>query len=139
MLEFEFPYAATGIAGVLAFVLGLFWYHPKVMGTRWMEARGKEGVDPIKLHPKQIVVSLLLWLISASFYSFLIDILDINLVEGFFALSCLLWVAFAMPPILMGALYTGHAFEAASIDASYQLAGYYVFALVHIIFSTMMA
>ena len=38
-----------------------------------------------------------------------------------------------MPPLVMGALYTGYAFEAVSIDAAYQLAGYYIFAVIHII------
>jgi hypothetical protein len=34
----------------------------------------------------------------------------------------------------MGALYTGYPFEAVAIDTSYQLGGYYIFAMVHIAF-----
>lgn len=60
--------------------------------------------------------------------------LGINNPAGYFALACLLWVAFAMPPALMGALYTGYPFEAVAIDTSYQLGGYYIFALTHIVF-----
>lgn len=59
--------------------------------------------------------------------------LEIAEIEGLFALACLLWVAFALPPILMGALYTGYSFEAVSIDAAYHLGGYYIFALVHLV------
>ncbi len=132
MLEIEFPYIATLISGGLAFVLGMFWYSPKVLGTKWSEARGKTG-EKAKPEAKQFVISFLLWLLAACFYSFLVDIIEIDVVPGYFSLSCLLWVAFAMPPLLMGALYTGYAFEAVSIDASYQLAGYYVFAVVHIV------
>lgn len=136
MLEFDFPYVATAVAGIAAFLLGMFWYHPKVLGTRWMEARG-QTFDDTKPEIKQFIISFLLWLLAACFYSFLVGIIEIHEVPGFFSLSCLLWVAFAMPPLVMGALYTGYAFEAVSIDAAYQLAGYYIFALVHILFETL--
>lgn len=139
MFDFDFPYVATLIAGLAAFAIGVFWYHPKVLGTRWMEARGKSGED-VNLGLRQMVVSLLLWLLAACFYSFLVNIMGLvegdvfDAIPGYFSLSCLLWVAFVMPPLVMGALYTGYAFEAVSIDAAYQLAGYYVFAIVHIAF-----
>lgn len=134
MLGIEFTLAATLVSGILAFMLGLFWYHPKVLGARWMEARAK-AVSDVKRDPKQFIISFLLWLLSACFYTFLVAILEITDVPGFFSLSCLLWVAFAMPPLVMGALYTGYSFEAVSIDAAYQLAGYYVFAIVHVAMS----
>jgi hypothetical protein len=35
----------------------------------------------------------------------------------------------------MGAMYTGYSIKAVSIDTAYQLAGYYLFALVHITMS----
>jgi len=34
---------------------------------------------------------------------------------------------------VMGSLYTGYPFAAVAIDASYQLAGYYVLAMVNIL------
>ncbi len=126
----EFPYLQTVISAVLAFALGVLWYHPKVMGTRWREARGKDGVDqPFTKWP--VLISLLLWLLSACFFSFLIGILDVSSFGGMISLACLLWVAFSMPPTLMGSLYTGYSFQAVAIDSAYQLAGYYLFAVVH--------
>ena len=108
------------------------WYHPKVMGDKWVAAR---GTDADKIHPSSLsfVASLFLWVLSACFYAFLASFLNIDSASGYFALSCLLWVAFAMPPALMGALYTGYPFEAVAIDTSYQLGGYYTFAAVHIV------
>lgn len=132
MFAFEFPFMTTALAGVLSFALGIFWYHPKVLGARWMQARGIEP-DAVRPEVKQFVISFLLWMLAACFYSFMVNIIHIDDIPGYFALSCLLWVAFAMPPLVMGALYTGYAFEAVSIDASYQLAGYYIFALAHIL------
>jgi len=138
MSEIQLMVATAVTAGFLAFLMGMFWYHPKVLGTRWMEARGQKA-NGSRPDIKQIIISLLLWLLAACFYTFLTSIIGVNEPPGFFSLSCLLWVAFAMPPLVMGALYTGYAFEAVSIDASYQLAGYYVFALVHIIMNVLFA
>lgn len=130
-LEISFP--AFIISGVLAFALGLIWYHPKVMGKQWAAARGIQKTDQAK-SPLLYVSSMFLWVLSACFYAFIAHFLGIDSAAGYFALSCLLWVAFAMPPALMGALYTGYPFEAVAIDTSYQLGGYYVFAVIHILF-----
>lgn len=132
-IGFEFPYLETILSAVLAFGLGILWYHPKIMGGRWLEATGKSGAE-IKMNIGKFLTSLVLWILAACFYSFLVIILEITTPAGFFALACLLWVAFAMPPSLMGSLYTGYSFEAISIDTSYQLAGYYMFALAHLAF-----
>ncbi|MCB1530989.1 MAG: DUF1761 domain-containing protein [Rhodospirillales bacterium] len=130
-LNIEINFFAFLLSGVLAFLLGILWYHPKVMGNKWREVR---GVDSTKLTPWPYVASFFLWLLTACFYAFMAHFLGINNPAGYFALACLLWVAFAMPPALMGALYTGYPFEAVAIDTSYQLGGYYIFALTHIVF-----
>ena len=59
--------------------------------------------------------------------------MNINGPTEIFLISCLLWVAFAMPPIVMASLYTGYPFGAVAIDASYKLGGYYAMALVHVV------
>ncbi|QQG36087.1 MAG: DUF1761 domain-containing protein [Micavibrio aeruginosavorus] len=127
----DFPYTATLASAIGAFALGLLWYHPKVMGRRWMELRGLTA-DDIKVKPLQYVSTLLLWFLAAAFFSFFVDMLNISKVHEFISLACLLWVAFSMPPTVMGSLYTGVSFEAIAIDMAYQLGGYYVFAMVHI-------
>jgi len=132
MLLQAFPFLETIVAGVLAFSLGLFWYHPKVMGKRWLEARGKspEDVRPAtSLH----LVSFVLWMLASCFYSFLVILLGLESSPALICLSCLLWVAFAMPPTVMGAFFTGYPFNAVAIDSAYQLGGYYIFAVVHIV------
>jgi len=130
MLPFEYPYIAVLVSAVLAFVLGILWYHPKMMGARWIEARGVSADTSTKPSPLNAVFSFLLWLLAACFYAFLVSLLGIDQFPHFISLACLLWVAFAMPPILMGSLLTGYPFQAAAIDSAYQLSGYYVFALV---------
>lgn len=133
MLSLDINFGAFVLSAVFAFILGMLWYHPKVMGDRWMEVRGvKDG--GLKSSPLPFVASFFLWMLAACFYAFLAHFLGINNAAGYFALSCMIWVAFSMPPALMGALYTGYPFEAVAIDTSYQLGGYYVFAAVHIFF-----
>ncbi|MCB9988553.1 MAG: DUF1761 domain-containing protein [Rhodospirillales bacterium] len=129
------PYLETVVSTIAAFILGIVWYHPKVMGERWVAARGC-SLDEMKNFPrKSVLISFFLWLLAAFFYSFLVSALQINSWDTMFSLSCLLWVAFAMPPILMGSLFTGYPFQAAAIDAAYQLAGYYMFAATHFVLS----
>ena len=132
--DVEINFGALALSGFLAFLLGVVWYHPKVMGERWMEARGVDGASSKKMSPLPFVASFFLWMLSACFYAFLAHFLNIDNAAGYFCLSCLLWVAFSMPPTLMSGLYTGYPFEAMAIDTSYQLGGYYIFAAVHIAF-----
>lgn len=128
----EYPVWAVIISAVSAALLGILWYHPKCQGGKWLEARGvtngtKNGVmGPSFL---RVGVSFLLWLLAACFYAFLVTLLDLESLPALISVSCLLWVAFAMPPVVMGSIYTGYPFSAAAIDAAYQLGGYYVLAL----------
>lgn len=120
------------LGAVVAFLLGLVWYHPKVLGTRWLEARQIKPED-IQRHSNPFVLSFPLWFLTALFYVFLAVTLKVHAPEEILLLSCLLWVAFAMPPIVMSSLYTGYPFNAVAIDASYQLGGYYALGLVYIL------
>ena len=129
----DLNYAAIFISGLLASLLGYIWYHPKVMGQKWADATGKKLSD-VKSSPSLYIIMVTLWVISAAFYALIIEFMDVEFEGWYFALSCLLWVAFSLPPAIMSGFYTGRSFEAISIDASYQLAGYYVFAAVHIAF-----
>ena len=131
MLLQNFPYLETVLSGICAFLLGLFWYHPRIMGRRWIEARGKTLSD-VRQSALLHIVSFVLWMLAACFYTFLIVIMGLEASSSLICLSCLLWVAFAMPPTVMGAFYTGYPFNAVAIDSAYQLGGYYIFALAHI-------
>lgn len=116
------------IGAVFAFILGIVWYHPKVLGERWLAARGKATTD-FKGSTSPFIVTLPLWFLSSLFFTFMVIFFQITAPSEIFLFSCMLWVAFAMPPLLMGSLYTGYPFEAVAIDASYQLAGYYIIAV----------
>ena len=129
----DINFIAFLVSSVLAFLLGMVWYHPKVMGTKWAEARGKK-LEDLDTGPLPLIASFFLWLLAACFYAFLAEFLGVDSEAGYICLACLLWVAFSMPSSLIGALYTGYPFEAVAIDTSYLLGGYYIFAIVHIAF-----
>ncbi len=120
------------LSAVVAFLIGLIWYHPRVLGGRWLDARGMSVTD-LKRGATPFILSFPLWFLTALFFSFMLIYMNINGSSEIFLISCLLWVAFAMPPLVMGSLYTGYPFAAVAIDASYQLAGYYALALTHIL------
>jgi len=130
-MELDFPFVTTFVSALLAFMLGLIWYHPKTLGQKWLEARGKENLE-LDSTTFPFVVTFMLWILAATFFSFLAGFHEIDSASGLICLSSLLWVAFSMPPTLMGSFYTGYPFQAVAIDSAYQLAGYYVFAGVHI-------
>ena len=123
------------LGAVLAFILGIIWYHPRVLGGRWLEARNLSP-DSLRGQSSPFVLSFPLWFLTALFYTFLSVTLKVQNPEEVLLLSCMLWVAFAMPPIVMGSLYTGYPFNAVAIDASYQLAGYYALGLTYITLNT---
>ncbi len=130
--DIQISFGAFALSGLLAFLLGLVWYHPKVMRGGGIELN--ETQKKVIFTMPSMIASLFLWTLSACFYAFLAQFLDINSAAGYFCLSCLLWVAFSMPPTLMSALYTGNSIQSMAVDAGYQLGGYYVFAAVHIAF-----
>ena len=121
------------LSGICAFLLGIFWYHPKMLGTKWLEARGASYTVKT-MGSSQFIVTFPLWFITSLFFTFMVHYFNITNPTEFFLLACLLWVAFAMPPIVMGSLYTGYPYNAVAIDASYQLGGYYIIALVQYLF-----
>lgn len=127
----DFPWLATVLSAVAAFLLGTLWYSPRVMGIRWIEGRGRSAAQ-IRPDSNLYIYSFLLWILCAAFYSFIAGFLEASTVADYISLASLLWVAFAMPANLLGALYTGYPFKAAAIDTAYLLAGYYLLAAVHI-------
>lgn len=119
------------LSAVVAFLLGLFWYHPRILGGKWLEAR-EVPADSLKRGATPFILSFPLWFLTSLFFTFMLIYMDIHGGSEVFLMACMLWVAFAMPPIVMGSLYTGYPFAAVAIDAAYQLAGYYVLAVMNI-------
>ena len=126
----NFPFLETVIGAVLAVVVGIFWYHPKVMGEQWAEAHGTP-IEHYKPHPLLYLLMALFWFVSAFIYAFLMYFLDMDGIDGLLALSTFLWVGFVLPNVLINGLFAGKKMAVMAVDSSYFLAGLYLFAVIH--------
>ena len=126
----HFPILQTVISAIVAFVLGIIWYNPHMMGQAMTEVRNEETKD---YKPGFIVyvVAFLSWFITASVYSFLMGFLTPPSVLALLGLSTFLWVGFVLPASLLSGLMAGKKLMVIAGDSSYFLAGLYLFAVIH--------
>jgi len=125
-----FPVVETILSGFVAFVLGILWYHPKIMGEKWLEAMGRDD-EKISLSPFVYVVALCLWMVSAAVYSFLAGFLTPPAIGELLGLSTFIWVGFILPAVMIGGMFIGKKLMVMAVDSSYFLAGLYLFAVIH--------
>lgn len=125
----NFPILQTVLSGFVAFVLGLMWYNPKVMGEKMIS----DGVERITTNTPPILffVGLLLWMCTAFVYSFLTTFLTPPKIHALLGLSTFLWVGFVLPPVLINGMMAGKKLVVSAVDSSYFLAGLYLFAVIH--------
>lgn len=117
------------VSAILAFLLGWVWYHPKVFGTAWMDAIGRQPGDSTESLAKYIV-SFVGWTAAAFVYAFLISHDFVDGIRDYIFLSMALWGAFMMPPKAMAIMYGDFNTKLLWIDGGYALAGYITFAFV---------
>ena len=126
----EFPLLQTVISAVVAFILGIVWYNPVLMGQKTAEihAEEKKGYKaPFYVY----IVAVLLWALSACVYSFLTSFLTPPSIQSLLGLSTFLWVGFILPATLLNGLFSGKHFSVMAVDSSYFLAALYLFAVIH--------
>lgn len=125
----EFPILETVICALVAFALGIFWYHPKVMGEKRSEAYHVD--EEIILGPVAYLSGLFLWFITAAVYSFLTQFLHSESIQALLGLSTFIWVGFILPSNMINGFYSGNKLMVTAVDSSYYLAGLYLFAVIH--------
>ena len=126
----EFPVVTTLICAVVAFILGLVWYNPKLMGEKAAEVRYSElnGYKPTLI---VYCTAFILWFITASVYSFLTGFLTPPSIQALLGLSTFLWIGFTLPAVMLNGLLSGKKLLVTAVDSSYFLAGLYMFAVIH--------
>lgn len=53
-------YVAIGVGALAVMVLGIIWYHPKVLGTTWMKGAGLTEEDLKEVNPLTMIGALLM-------------------------------------------------------------------------------
>lgn len=126
----HFPVLKTLMAGIVAFVLGLLWYHPKVMGDTRKGAREQ----PQPAHMLTIVhygIIFMLWMVTSAVYTFLTTFLMPPSIGALLGLATFIWVGFILPAVVIGNMFTGKSIAVMAVDSAYFLAGLYLFAVIH--------
>jgi len=126
----EFNVLETLISGFVAFVLGVVWYHPKIVGEETKELINKQS-NGFKPSCIMYVVALFFWLVTSSVYTFLTNFLEPTSTAELLSLSTFLWVGFILPTALLNGLFNGKKLVVIGVDSTYFLAGLYLFAVVH--------
>jgi hypothetical protein len=126
----EFAVLKTLVAAIVAFVLGVLWYHPKIMGNSLNDALSEQELN-YKAPPYIYLICFLLWVVASCVYTFLVNFLMPPKFSAMLGLSTFLWVGFVLPSVLMSGLFIGKKLMAMAVDSSCFLAGLYLFAVVH--------
>jgi hypothetical protein len=130
----DFPILETLISAIVAFILGILWYHPKLVGEQALEIRNEEldGYEPSIF---VYMIGFLLWLLTSFIFSFMVGFLTPPSIQAMLGLSTFLWVGFTLPPVLLNGLFTGKKLYMIGLDSTYFLAGLYLFAVIHDVMS----
>lgn len=126
----EFPVLQTILSAIIAFVLGIVWYNPTLMGEKAAEEHAK-ALNGYKPGFQVYIIAMLLWALSSYVYSFLMSFLTPPSIQALLGLSTFLWVGFVLPATLLNGLFSGKNFSVMAIDSSYFLAALYLFAVIH--------
>lgn len=126
----EFPILKTAICAIVAFILGVVWYNPVLMGKKATEERA-ESLNGFKPGPHIFILTFVLWVVTSCVYTFLTSFLTPPSVQSLLGLSTFLWVGFMLPATLINGLYSGKKLMVMGVDSSYFLASLYLFAVIH--------
>ena len=130
----DFPVLETLISAFVAFVLGIIWYNPTLLGQRTAEEIEKD-TNGFKPGVMAYITGFVLWIFTAAVYSFLTNFLTPPTVSALLGLSTFLWIGFVLPTALLNGLFHGKKLLVIGIDSSYFLAGLYLFAVIHDVLS----
>jgi len=125
-----FPILKVALCGLVAFSLGILWYHPMVMGDTLDEVREPHEIT-FKPNIFTYIISFGLWMVMACVYSFLTAFLTPPTISALLGLSTFIWVGFVLPSIMLNGLYAGRKLMVMAVDSSYILASLYLFAVIH--------
>lgn len=126
----EFPILKTAISALVAFVLGVVWYNPVLMGQKAAEQHAAE-LNGYKAGVHVYFIAIILWVFTSCVYSFLTSFLTPPSIQSLLGLSTFLWVGFVLPATLISGLFSGKKLMVMGIDSSYYLAALYLFSVIH--------
>jgi hypothetical protein len=125
----QFPLSETLASAAAAAALGILWYHPKILGQKWVDEHRETRI--LRLPIMAYIIGAFLWVLSAAVYSFLTHFLTPPTIGALLGLSTFIWVGFILPSSMINGFYCKQKLMTTAVDSSYYLAGLYLFAVVH--------
>ncbi|MEQ9814099.1 MAG: DUF1761 domain-containing protein [Azospirillaceae bacterium] len=133
MIELStYPWLASGVGFVVAYVIGALWYSPLLFARQWMAAVGLKPGETA-MAAQAMAASLVMWLIAAFVYGLLVQWIGIVSPGALLLLSGLVWLGGAMLPQVMSVMFGGRNPSLIVIDGGYILVGFLVFAVAHML------
>lgn len=116
----EVNYVAILGAAIVSMIIGFIWYHPRVLGNRWMAGTGKKkeemGNPKVAMIGGFIASLIMMWVFAQN----LVAWQALNALEGAMG-GFFLWLGFIATTMTMGALFEGQKKSYWAINAFYYL------------------
>lgn len=121
-------YWAIIVSAVVSVVLGMIWYNPKVFGTAWIEAQGKnmdEMMAKMKASGKSMTGNYVIQVVASLVMAYVLDhFVSLLGLIGFAAgaeLGFWLWLGFIATAMVGMVLWEGRPWKYYAIVAGYHL------------------
>lgn len=131
-LHGQVNYLAILLCGVIAMLLGTFWYSPFLFGKIWLESMDKSEEDlkkdfkPIKTYG----LTFLSHLVMAFGLAQIMTFMDASSVPEGIRVAFLCWVGFTVAPMLVNSLFEGKKIKLLGVDTGYHLIVMLVFGTI---------
>lgn len=123
-------------AGLASAVIGIIWYHPRVLGTLWMHYSGitPETVERGKKHMHLMALLALLASIVAAYVLNRLGIAyGIFDIAGAVRLAAFCWIGFVVPPLFGTVLWEQKPIPYVLINALYWLVAFVAISIVLVV------
>ena len=120
-------------AGLVPFLVGAFWYHPRVFGSQWMRLKHitpemAERSSRLALHSTATMV--ILGIIASLIMSRVLTALEIDMLGGAVLTAFSIWIAFVVPATINRVLWDHIAFRLYLIESGQWLVSLIIMAIV---------
>ncbi len=131
-LHGEVNYLAILLCGVIAMLLGTFWYSPFLFGKIWLESLDKSEEDLKKdFKPfKTYTLTFISYLVMAFGLAQIMTFMDAYSVPEGIRVAFLCWVGFTVAPMLVNSLFEGKKIKLLGVDTGYHLIVMLVFGTI---------
>lgn len=119
----------TVLSAFFAFLLGLLWYSPLLFGATWRAALKRKPGAKIPMKMRGILG--VLWLLSATVYSFVAQAIGLSSLSDYLIFSGLMFLCFSLPVKIMDVVYAGQTRSLIFIEGLYYLTGYILIGMTH--------